>query len=93
MFRGAKVVWRSSEGIRELVIRYYTERKSIPGDGGELEDCEVNGGTAEPGERFAHDCLGNRLRLGVVRSKQTRGDDRVIGPLADAELLHPIIGA
>jgi 2',3'-cyclic-nucleotide 2'-phosphodiesterase/3'-nucleotidase len=30
MFRGAKVVWRSSEGIRELVIRYYTERKSIP---------------------------------------------------------------
>jgi 2',3'-cyclic-nucleotide 2'-phosphodiesterase/3'-nucleotidase len=32
MFRGAKVVWRSSEGIRELVIRYYTERKSIPGE-------------------------------------------------------------
>jgi 2',3'-cyclic-nucleotide 2'-phosphodiesterase/3'-nucleotidase len=30
MFRGAKVVWRSSEGIRELVIRYYTERRSIP---------------------------------------------------------------
>jgi hypothetical protein len=32
MFRGAKVVWRSSEGIRELVIRYYTERHSIPGE-------------------------------------------------------------
>lgn len=32
MFRGAEVVWRSSEGIRELVIRYYTERKSIPGE-------------------------------------------------------------
>jgi hypothetical protein len=32
MFRGAEVVWRSSESIRELVIRYYTERKSIPVD-------------------------------------------------------------
>ena len=32
MFRGAKVLWRSSESIRELVIRYYTERKSIPGE-------------------------------------------------------------
>jgi 2',3'-cyclic-nucleotide 2'-phosphodiesterase/3'-nucleotidase len=32
MFRGAKVAWRSGEGIRELVIRYYTERKSIPGE-------------------------------------------------------------
>jgi 2',3'-cyclic-nucleotide 2'-phosphodiesterase/3'-nucleotidase len=32
IFRGAKVVWRSSEGIRELVIRYYMERKSIPGE-------------------------------------------------------------
>ena len=30
MFRGAKVVWRSTEGIRELVIRYYTGRHSIP---------------------------------------------------------------
>jgi 2',3'-cyclic-nucleotide 2'-phosphodiesterase (5'-nucleotidase family) len=30
MFQGAKVAWRSNEGIRELVIRYYTERKSIP---------------------------------------------------------------
>jgi hypothetical protein len=32
MYHGAKVLWRSSEGIRELVIRYYTERKSIPGE-------------------------------------------------------------
>jgi hypothetical protein len=32
MFRGAKVVWRSGEDIREMVIRYYTERKSIPGE-------------------------------------------------------------
>jgi len=32
MFRGAKVVWRSGEDIRELLIRYYTERKSIPGE-------------------------------------------------------------
>jgi 2',3'-cyclic-nucleotide 2'-phosphodiesterase/3'-nucleotidase len=30
MFQGAPVLWRSNEGIRELVIRYYTERKSIP---------------------------------------------------------------
>ena len=32
MFRGAKVVWRSREDIRDLLIRYYTERKSIPGE-------------------------------------------------------------
>ena len=32
MFRGAKVVWRSGEDIREMVIRYYTERKSIPAE-------------------------------------------------------------
>ena len=32
MFRGAKVLWRSREGIRELVIRYYTERKAIPAE-------------------------------------------------------------
>ena len=32
MFPGAKVVWRSGEGVRELLIRYYTERKSIPGE-------------------------------------------------------------
>src|ERR1035441_9988625 len=32
MFRGAKVVWRSGEDIRELLIRYYTERHSIPGE-------------------------------------------------------------
>ncbi len=30
MFKDAKVLWRSSEGIRELLIRYYTEKKSIP---------------------------------------------------------------
>jgi 2',3'-cyclic-nucleotide 2'-phosphodiesterase/3'-nucleotidase len=32
MFQGAKVLWRSSQGIRELVIRYYSERKSIPAE-------------------------------------------------------------
>jgi 2',3'-cyclic-nucleotide 2'-phosphodiesterase/3'-nucleotidase len=32
MFRGARVVWRSREDIRDLLIRYYTERKSIPGE-------------------------------------------------------------
>jgi 2',3'-cyclic-nucleotide 2'-phosphodiesterase/3'-nucleotidase len=30
MFRGAKIVWRSSEDIRGLLIRYYTEHKTIP---------------------------------------------------------------
>lgn len=30
MFRDAKVAWRSAEGIRELVVRYYTERQTIP---------------------------------------------------------------
>ncbi len=30
MFQGAKPVWRSPEDIRELLIRYYTERKTIP---------------------------------------------------------------
>ena len=32
MFKDAKVVWRGSEGIRELLIRYYTEKKFIPTD-------------------------------------------------------------
>jgi 2',3'-cyclic-nucleotide 2'-phosphodiesterase/3'-nucleotidase len=30
MFRGAKILWRSGDDIRELLIRYYTERKVIP---------------------------------------------------------------
>ena len=30
MFRGAKVVWRSSEDIRGLIIDYYTARKKLP---------------------------------------------------------------
>ena len=29
-FRGAKIVWRSSEEIRDLVIRYYIEHKELP---------------------------------------------------------------
>jgi 2',3'-cyclic-nucleotide 2'-phosphodiesterase/3'-nucleotidase len=29
-FRGAKIVWRSSEEIRDLVIRYYSEHKELP---------------------------------------------------------------
>lgn len=30
MFRGAKIVWRSFDDIRELMVRYYTERKKLP---------------------------------------------------------------
>jgi len=30
MFQGAKVLWRSQEGVRELLIRYYTQRKHLP---------------------------------------------------------------
>jgi 2',3'-cyclic-nucleotide 2'-phosphodiesterase/3'-nucleotidase len=30
MFRDAKVVWRSPEEIRDLLIRYYTEHKQFP---------------------------------------------------------------
>ena len=30
MFRGAKVVWRSPDEIRDLVIRYYGEHKQLP---------------------------------------------------------------
>jgi 2',3'-cyclic-nucleotide 2'-phosphodiesterase / 3'-nucleotidase len=32
MFRGAKVVWRSGDEIRELMIRYYAEHKSLPSE-------------------------------------------------------------
>ena len=32
MFRGAKVLWRSGEEVRELLIHYYTERKTIPAE-------------------------------------------------------------
>jgi 2',3'-cyclic-nucleotide 2'-phosphodiesterase/3'-nucleotidase len=30
MFRDAKVLWRSSQDIRSLIISYYTERKELP---------------------------------------------------------------
>ena len=30
MFRNAKVVWRSPEDIRQLIIDYYSERGAIP---------------------------------------------------------------
>lgn len=30
MFRGAKIVWRSPDEIRDLVIQYYSEHKSLP---------------------------------------------------------------
>jgi 2',3'-cyclic-nucleotide 2'-phosphodiesterase / 3'-nucleotidase len=32
MFAGAKVLWRSGEEVREMVVRYYTERKELPGE-------------------------------------------------------------
>ena len=32
MFSGAKVVWRSQEEIRDMVVRYYTQRKSLPAE-------------------------------------------------------------
>ncbi|MCL4401747.1 MAG: 5'-nucleotidase C-terminal domain-containing protein [Acidobacteria bacterium] len=31
MFRGAPILWTSTEGIRELMVRYYTARKQLPG--------------------------------------------------------------
>jgi len=30
MFRNAKIVWRSPEDIRQLIIDYYSERSEIP---------------------------------------------------------------
>jgi 2',3'-cyclic-nucleotide 2'-phosphodiesterase/3'-nucleotidase len=30
MFRGAKIVWKSQEEIRDLIVRFYTERKELP---------------------------------------------------------------
>ncbi len=30
MFRGAKVVWRSTEEIRDMVVSYYIEKKQLP---------------------------------------------------------------
>ena len=30
MFRGARIVWRSPDEIRDLVIQYYSEHKSLP---------------------------------------------------------------
>ena len=30
MFRGAKIVWRSQEEIRDMVVRYYIEKKQLP---------------------------------------------------------------
>ena len=33
VFRGARVLWRSGEEIRDLIVRYYTEREKAPGGG------------------------------------------------------------
>ena len=30
MFAGAKVIWRSQEEIRDMIVRYYTGRKALP---------------------------------------------------------------
>jgi 2',3'-cyclic-nucleotide 2'-phosphodiesterase (5'-nucleotidase family) len=30
MFKGAKIVWRSSEDIRQLIIDYYSEHGELP---------------------------------------------------------------
>jgi len=30
MFRGAKILWRSSQEIRDLIVAYYTEHKRLP---------------------------------------------------------------
>lgn len=30
MFKDAKIVWRSGEEIRDMIVRYYTERKTLP---------------------------------------------------------------
>jgi 2',3'-cyclic-nucleotide 2'-phosphodiesterase/3'-nucleotidase len=30
MFRGAKIVWRSQEEIRDMIVRYFTEKKALP---------------------------------------------------------------
>jgi 2',3'-cyclic-nucleotide 2'-phosphodiesterase / 3'-nucleotidase len=32
MFTGAKQLWRSGEEIRDLVVRYYTEQKTLPAE-------------------------------------------------------------
>ena len=30
MFKGAKVVWRSNEEIREMIVQFFTEKKELP---------------------------------------------------------------
>ena len=32
MFAGAKVVWRSSEEVRDMIVRYYSEKKLLPAE-------------------------------------------------------------
>ncbi len=32
MFVGARVLWRSQEEIRDMIVRYYTERQSLPAE-------------------------------------------------------------
>lgn len=32
MFQGAKVVWRSNEEIRDMIVRYYIAREQFPGE-------------------------------------------------------------
>jgi 2',3'-cyclic-nucleotide 2'-phosphodiesterase/3'-nucleotidase len=30
MFKGAKILWRSNDEIRDMIIRYYTAKKTLP---------------------------------------------------------------
>jgi 2',3'-cyclic-nucleotide 2'-phosphodiesterase/3'-nucleotidase len=32
MFAGAKILWRSQEEIRDMMVRYYTDRKTLPAE-------------------------------------------------------------
>ncbi len=32
MFAGAKIVWRSSEEIRDMIVHYFTEKKQLPSE-------------------------------------------------------------
>jgi len=32
MFMGARLLWHSEEEIREMMVRYYSEQKILPGE-------------------------------------------------------------
>jgi hypothetical protein len=66
MLRNAKVVWRSPEDIRQLIIDYYSEHAELPARPGETGD-RARGSATTLDEALRGADLGTRVMRGTPR--------------------------